>query len=117
MRTLPNTIYTINGNTILSFRDENTCHKFAMALESHYRVTRTFPNIDEEFWCSSNTTNLEDISVDRWEIENLKEFCIHNFFDFLDVKSMINYKISGQITKFEGHSLDMCKDYLERKLV
>jgi hypothetical protein len=116
MRTDPSNIYTMDGKTIVSFRRERDCEMFARALESHHRANRVYPEFSQEFTILERLESLSVISIDRWNSDELVTFCMTNFFNILDIEKMVNYKMSGNIIRYDQHPIEMCIDHLEKKL-
>lgn len=83
-------IFTIqkNGTSVVSFRNKNDAIHFGKMLESHFDMTHMWPMIDFEhsvLYKNSKSSRLKYIDLVEWNEENLRNFCIRNVFNMLDI--------------------------------
>lgn len=100
------TIFTIqkNSTAILAFRNKNDCMHFGKLLESHYELTREWPQVDFEntlLFKNTKSPRLKYLTVTEWSEFMLKMMCIRNAFSMLDIHDFEDNRLRGQYVQWD----------------
>jgi hypothetical protein len=114
-------IFTIqkNGTSVVAFRSKKDANHFGKLLESHFELSRTWPTINFEetlLFKKPKEQSLVYLSINSWREEDLREFCIKNYMNMLDIIKIENdYKLVGRSISWEV-PMDFYVELLNEKL-
>lgn len=103
-------IFTIqnNGTSIVSFRHKSDAINLGKMLESHFDITQEWPIINFEdslFLKQTKVNRLKYLNLKSWEEEKLKEFCLKNNFNMLDIFSFeSDFRLVGRSIFWEKNN-------------
>ena len=117
----PQHIFTIqkNGTSIVSFRNKKDANKFGKLLESHFEVSKSWPyiNFDETLmFKNTKDDSLKYLYLHTWKEDDLKNFCIQNYMNMLDIFRIEGeYRLVGRTVSWEA-PMDFYVSRLNNKL-
>lgn len=100
-------IFTIqkNGTSVVAFRNKKDANKFGKLLESHFEISRTWPNINFEdtvMFKNTKDETLKYLYMHAWKEEDLRDFCIQNHMNMLDIFRIEgDYRLVGRTIAWE----------------
>jgi hypothetical protein len=114
-------VFTIqkNGTSIVAFRNKKDANQFGKLLEGHYEISRVWPAINFEdtiLFKKPKDQILKYLSINSWREEDLRDFCIKNYINMLDIFRLENdYRLVGRSVSWEA-PMDFYIDRLNKKL-
>jgi hypothetical protein len=83
-------VFTVqkNGTSLVSFRKKDDAVRFGKMLETHFDMMHSWPTIDFEetvLYRNTKSHRLKYINTRSWEEDQLRNFCVRNFFNMLDI--------------------------------
>lgn len=102
-------VFTIqkNGTSIVSFRDKSDAIRFGKLIESHFEITKKWPEINFEdtllFRVTKNSSRLKYVNMKTWAEKDLVDFCVQNYFSMLDIHRFEHeYRLVGNSLFWEA---------------
>jgi hypothetical protein len=102
-----NRVFTVQkeGTSVLSFRNKGDALRFGKLIESHFELTHCWPTIDFEdvlYFKNTKTNKLKFINTKEWKGDELRNFCIENYMNMLDIHNIENeYKLVGNSIRWD----------------
>ena len=102
-----NRVFTVQkeGTAVLSFRNKGDALRFGKLVESHYDLTHTWPTItfdDVLYFKNTRSNKLKFILMKEWQGDDLRNFCIENYLNMLDIHSVENeYRLMGNLVRWD----------------
>lgn len=101
-------VFTVqkNGTSLVSFRKRDDAVRFGKMLETHFDMMHDWPTIDFEetiLYKNTKSNRLKYINTRAWEEEQIRNFCVRNFFNMLDIHSFEDdNRLVGNLVSWEA---------------